>query len=127
MKSKRKHPRISIPQDVDLYLYNSSDDSRLTGRVPALLVDLTKQGAGLRFPQVLIDGRHIFYAALASDTVFIALVLRSPADDPEKLTTLLARPVWFDRNMEDSVTPFRMGVQFVDQAPPAVLSFFVQE
>lgn len=125
MISRRKYPRISTQQDVDLYLYNRNDDSQLTGLVPALLVDLTKQGAGLKFPQVLIDGRHLFYAALDSDTLLIALAFRPTDNDPENRTTLLARPVWFDRDMADSAMPFRMGVQFIDQIPPSLLSRFV--
>ena len=28
----------------------------------------------------------------------------------KKMMTLLARPVWFDRDMEDSTMPFRMGI-----------------
>lgn len=125
MKSRRLHSRISTSQDVDLYLYDRSNNSQLTGRVAAKLLDLSKQGAGLRFSQVLIDGNHLCYAALDSDTIFITIVFRPTGDDPEKITTLLARPVWFDRDMEDSVIPFRMGVQFVAQAPPSVLSRFV--
>jgi hypothetical protein len=127
MMNRRKHPRISDQQDVDLYLYNRDNDSQLTGRVPALLLDLSKQGTGLKFSQVLIEGRHLFYAALDSDTIFITIVFRPTNDDTEEITTLLARPVWFDRDMEDSVMPFRMGVQFVDQTPPSILSRFVRE
>lgn len=114
MKSGRKHSRTSAQQVVDLYLYDRSNDSQLTGPVAASLLDLSSQGAGLKFPQVLIDGNHLFYAALDSDTIFLTLVFRPSDDDPEKMTTLLARPVWFDRDMEDSAMPFRMGVQFID-------------
>jgi len=127
MKSRRKNPRISTQQDVDLYLYDRSNDSQLTGPVTALLLDLSKQGAGLKFPQVFIDGKHLCYAALDSDTVFIAIVFPPTDDDPEKTTTLLARPVWFDRDMEDSAMPFRMGVHFVNQTPPSVLRHFIRE
>lgn len=126
MKSRRKYPRTSTQQDVDLYLYNKSNDSQLTGRVTALLLDLSKQGARLEFCQVLIDGRHLFYAALDSDTICIAIVFPPTDDDPEKITTLLARPVWFDRDMEDSAMPFKMGVQFDKQAPPSILSHFIR-
>ncbi|MCX5871112.1 MAG: PilZ domain-containing protein [Deltaproteobacteria bacterium] len=126
MKSRRKHPRTSTQQDVDLYLYDRNNDSQLTGRVTALLLDLSKQGARLEFSQVLIDGKHLFYATLDSDAIFIAIVFPPTDDDPEKITTLLARPVWFDRNMEDSAMPFKMGVQFVNQAPPSILSHFIR-
>ena len=126
MKNKRNHPRTPTQQDVDLYLYNKSNDSQLTGRVTALLSDLSKQGARLEFCQVLIDGRHLFYAALDSDTLCIAIVFPPTDNDPEKMTTLLARPVWFDRDMEDSAMPFKMGVQFDKQAPSSILSHFIR-
>jgi len=114
MKNKREHQRIATDQNVDLYLYDRSNDCQLPGRVTALLLDQSSQGIGLKFSQVLINGNHLFYAALHSDTIFLSLVFRPKDDDPEKMTTLLARPVWFDRDMEDSTMPFRMGVQFVD-------------
>lgn len=126
MKHRRNHPRTSTQQDVDLYLYNKSTDSQLTGGVTALLLDLSKQGARLEFSQVLIGDRHLFYAALDSDTICIAIVFPPTDDDPEKMTTLLARPVWFDRNMEDSAMPFKMGIKFVNQAPPSILSYFIR-
>ena len=75
---------------------------------------------------MLIGDRHLFYAALDSDTICIAIVFPPTDDDPEKITTLLARPVWFDRDMEDSAMPFKMGVQFVKQAPPSILSHFIR-
>lgn len=127
MKNGRKRPRISTQQDVDLYLYNKGNDSQLTGTVTALLIDLSKQGARLEFSQVLLDGKHLFYTALASDTVFIAIVFPPTDDDPETMTTLLARPVWFDRDMEDHAMPFKMGVHFANQAPPSVLSHFIRK
>ncbi|MBU0663341.1 MAG: hypothetical protein KJ990_02235 [Proteobacteria bacterium] len=127
MKNRRKHPRLSTPQDVELFLYNRDNDSPLTGRVAAWLSDLSKDGAGLKFSKALIDGQHLFYAALDSDTIFIVIVFRPTDDDTENITTLLARPIWFDRDMEDSVRPFRMGVHLVDHAPSSVLNRFGQE
>ncbi len=84
MKSRGKHPRISIQQDADLSLYDRSNDSQLTGGVAALLLDLSRQGTGLNFSQVFIDGRNLFYVALDSDNIFITIVLRTTDDDPEK-------------------------------------------
>lgn len=127
MKNRRKHPRSSTQQDVELYLYNRNNDSQLTGQVTALLSNISKDGAGLKFSKALIDGQHLFYAALDSDTIFLVIVFRPTDDDPEKSTTLLAHPIWFDRDMEDSALPFRMGVHLVDHAPSSVLNRFVQE
>jgi hypothetical protein len=124
MKNGRNRPRISTQQDIDLYLYNKRNNSQLSGTVTAALIDLSKQGARLEFSQVIIDGKHLFYTALSSDTILIALVFPPTDDDPDTITTLLARPVWFDRDMEDHVMPFKMGVQFVNQAPPSVLKSF---
>ncbi|MDD3814768.1 MAG: hypothetical protein PHZ02_08985 [Desulfocapsaceae bacterium] len=126
MKSRRTHQRISNQQDVDVYLYNKSNDSQLTDRVTALLLDMSRQGAGLKFSQVLIDGKHLFYAALDSDTIFLIIVFRSTDNDPEEMTPLVARPIWFDRDMEDSTMPFRMGVQFIAPATPSVLSRLIR-
>ena len=115
MKSKREQQRITTVQNVELYLYDRNNDCLLPGRVTALVLDRSSQGVGLKFSQVLLDGKHLFYSALDSDTIFLTLVFQpSDDDDPEKMTTLLARPVWFDRDMKDSTMPFRMGVQFVD-------------
>ncbi|MBW6521732.1 MAG: PilZ domain-containing protein [Desulfoarculaceae bacterium] len=125
MKSRRKYPRNTTQQDVDLYLYDTSNNCQLTGRVSASISDLSSQGAGLKFSQALINGQHLCYAALESDTIFVTIVFQPTDDDSKNMTILLARPVWFDRDMEDSTMPFRMGVQFVDQNPPAALSVFI--
>lgn len=127
MNNRRKYPRILLEQDVDLRLLDLSGEARLTGRAPARLLDLSRQGAGLKFSQVLIDGRHLFYTALDSATMVIEIAFRPTDDAPEQMPPLLARPVWFDRDMEDSAMPFRMGVQFVDLIPPAVFSRFTQK
>jgi len=126
MNNRRKYPRIQIEQDVDLRLHDLSGESRLTGRASARLVDLSRQGAGLKFSQVLIDGRHLFYTALDSATMVIEIAFRPTNDAPEEMPPLLAHPVWLDRDMEDSATPFRMGVQFIDEIPSAVFSRLIQ-
>ncbi len=114
MESRRKNRRSSHQQDVVLFLYDKSNKSQLTVGVPALLLNLSKHGAGLKCSQVLIDGNHLFYAALDSDTIFLNIVFRPLADTDEEIMTLLARPVWLNRDMEDRDMPFSMGVQFVD-------------
>jgi hypothetical protein len=122
MNNRREHPRISTRQDVELYLYDKSTDTQLTERVPARLSDLSKKGAGLKFTQVLIDGRHLFYTALDSETIFIGIIFRPMDDASEETPPLLARPVWLNRDMEDNIMPFRMGVQFIDEIQSAVFS-----
>lgn len=115
-----------MEQEIDLRLHDVSGNARLTGRVPALILDLSRQGAGLKFSQILVDGRHLFYTALDSETIFLEIVLRSPDDTPEKTRPLLARPIWLNRDMEDSAMPFRMGIQFIDELPSAVFSRLTQ-
>lgn len=121
MKNRRRHPRISIEHEINLHLYDLQTHSRLTGGLPALLADLSVQGAGLKFSQVLIDGRHLFYSALDSNTVGILLIFPPRENDSEEVE-IAVRPIWFDRDMEDQITPFRMGVQFVEEAPASLLS-----
>lgn len=113
MESRRKNHRSFHQQDVDLFLYDKSNKSQLTVGVPALLLNLSKHGAGLKCSQVLIDGNHLFYAALDSDTIFLNIVFRS-MEGTDKEMALLARPVWLNRDMEDRDMPFSIGVQFVD-------------
>jgi len=127
MNNRKKYPRILTEQEVDLRLHDLSGESRLTGQTPARLVDLSRQGAGLKLSHVLIDGRHLFYTALDSETMVIEIAFRPTDDAPEEMPPLLARPVWLNRDMEDSATPFRMGVQFVDLIPQAVFSLFTKK
>jgi len=125
MLNRRKYPRILTEQEVALQLHDVSTNARLTGRASALLLDLSRQGAGLKLSQVLIDGRHLFYAALDSETILIEIVFRA-TDDAEEMPPIPARPVWLNRDMEDSTMPFRMGVQFIDEIPSAVFSRLIQ-
>lgn len=108
-----------------LYLYDSRSDTNLTGQIVALLEDISKQGAGLRISQVFVDGKHIFYAGLGSETTVLKMVFRSTEGNPEAITTLFARSVWFDRDMQDTTDmPFRIGVKFVEPVPKSCLGCF---
>jgi len=126
MQNRRRYPRIPTEQEVDLQLHDLSGNARLTGRVPALLTDLSRQGAGLKLPRILVDGSHLFYTALDSETTFLEIVFRATDDPPETTPPLLARPIWLNRDMEDCAMPFRMGVQFIDEIPSAVFSRLLQ-
>ncbi|MBC8317832.1 MAG: PilZ domain-containing protein [Desulfobulbaceae bacterium] len=120
MERERKHERLSAKLNVGLCLYDQTTGTKLTREVSCRLSDISRQGAGLKIPQILIDGKHLCYTAQDSDTVDLILVFHDITDESAS-TVILAKPVWFDRDMEDTVLPFKIGVEFLAQASNELL------
>jgi hypothetical protein len=120
MVTERKHQRISAKLNVGLCLYDQKTETKLTREVSCFLSNISRQGAGLKIPQILIDGKHLCYAALDSDTINLILIFHDITDETAS-TVILARPIWFDRDMDDSALPFKIGVEFLDQTSKELL------
>ena len=86
-----------------------------------MLSDISRQGAGLKIPQILIDGKHLCYTALDCDNISLTLVFHDITDESAS-TVILARPIWFDRDPEDKALPFKIGVEFLAEASTELLS-----
>lgn len=120
MITERKHQRIPAKLHVGICLYDQNTETKLTREVSCQLSDISSQGAGLKIPQILIDGKHLCYAALDSDTINLILVFHDITDETSS-TVILARPIWFDRDMDDTALPFKIGVEFLDQTSKKLL------
>ncbi len=120
MVTERKHQRISAKLNVGLCLYDQKTETKLTREVSCFLSNISRQGAGLKIPQILIDGKHLCYAALDSDTINLILIFHDITDETAS-TVIFARPIWFDRDMDDSALPFKIGVEFLDQTSKELL------
>jgi hypothetical protein len=120
MVTERKHQRISAKLNVGLCLYDQKTETKLTREVSCFLSNISRQGAGLKIPQILIDGKHLCYAALDSDTINLILIFHDITDETAS-TVILARPIWFDRDMDDSALPFKIGVEFLGETSKELL------
>ena len=120
MVTERKHQRISAKLNVGLCLYDQKTETKLTREVSCFLSNISRQGAGLKIPQILIDGKHLCYAALDSDTINLILIFHDITDETAS-TVIFARPIWFDRDMDDSALPFKIGVEFLGQTSKELL------
>lgn len=120
MEQERKHERMPVKLNVGICLYDMKTETKLTREVSCRLSDISRQGAGLKIPQILIDGKHLCYNALDSDTVHLILVFHDITDESAS-TVIFAKPIWFDRDMEDTVLPFKIGVEFLVHASNELL------
>ena len=120
MVTERKHQRISAKLNVGLCLYDQKTETKLTREVSCFLSNISRQGAGLKIPQILIDGKHLCYAALDSDTINLILIFHDITDETAS-TVIFARPIWFDRDMDDSALPFKIGVEFLGETSKELL------
>jgi hypothetical protein len=121
MDKERKHHRVPAQLNVGLCLYDQQIEKAVTREVSCQLSDISRQGAGLKIPQILIDGKHLCYAALDSDTIKLTLVFHD-ITDPSASIIILAKPIWFDRDPEDKALPFKIGVEFLAEASPELLN-----
>lgn len=126
MEKERKHQRMPTKFNVGLCLYDQRTETKLTREVSCQLSDISSQGAGLKIPQILIDGKHLCYAALDSETINLTLVFHDITNESAS-TIILARPIWFDRDMNDAVLPFKIGVEFLAQASKEFLNNIVNQ
>jgi hypothetical protein len=111
-KQQRRTHRTVGKIFISVLLRDGTEGPILAGPVPALLHDISPEGAGLSMSQVRLGDYHVFYSPReeVSNTLQIEIPLSGEKDE---VLSLPARPVWFDRGATDDVMPFQLGVEFL--------------
>lgn len=104
----QRHP---LAMDGLLYLCRGVNGDRLSRPVKCSITDLSRKGAGLITPQIIVDNHHLFFAALESDQHILHLEIEA-GDDNTAPITIPVRPLWFDRLLHDDQKPFKIGIAF---------------
>lgn len=105
-----KTPRIETNIPVFLRLQENGTEHLHPGSVSATMVDISKSGACLLIPKLLINGKHLFFATLNSTHV---MILQSEENTGNiKKFNISAQSVWMDSYKHDNRMCFQVGVCF---------------
>ncbi len=107
--------RINTDLELKVRLKENSQDKILKGEVSATVINISKGGACLVLPQILIDRTHLFFSTLRSDahTTHTLVLEASQEAELELEFPIYAKSIWMDSNPHDSRVVFKVGIQFL--------------
>lgn len=108
-KERRRSSRITVEFSVDLMLV-SPDGKTMAGPINVTLNTFSLHGGSVLLPSIQADGMHLFYGC--NDPEGCCLMLRFK-DDDEKSHTISCRPVWFDKELDEVPSYYKMGFEFI--------------
>lgn len=119
---RRQDKRYPCVHRVSIFLAKGEHGKPTTATLTGNLIDISLTGAGLSLPEILDDQTHLAYTAMESTELLLHVVLKH-GDGQEII--LPAQPAWFNRSLSEHLTPFRLGVQFIEALQPEQLALFI--
>jgi PilZ domain len=105
-----RSPRIETNIPVWLQLQENSTGQLHPGTVSASIINISKSGACLRIPKLLINGKHLFFVTLNSTHT---MILQFPEDTKESEGfNISAHSIWMDSYEHLNCLCFKVGVCF---------------
>jgi len=108
----RRESRNSCNMDIDVYLSYGEDGEAVTPVFRGRLISLSRRGAGIALDEVMAGPTHLAYGPMESDTLRLTLVFHLQEDDDNLRVD--TRPVWLNKEQNEDIPPFRIGVEFID-------------
>lgn len=111
-KELRQENRSSCNTEIGVYLSQGDDGTAVTPVFRGQLISLSRRGAGIALDEIMAGPTHLAYGPMGSDTLRLTLVFRLRENDGNLLID--TRPVWLNKEQDEDIPPFRIGVEFVD-------------
>ncbi len=115
VKERRKLKRYQVKLEIKLTLYDAEAEEHLIEPAPAVICNISRGGAVLELSEVIRQGKHLFFAPLESDTIQFNLVVPVFQGEQAETVELLAKPVWFNRDMAMEERSFLIGIEFQER------------
>lgn len=112
MTDKRRAKRISVELPVTVYLFDRKEANRLDDYLEGRITNFSPVGAALIAPKIQLEGKHLFYTCHDNQDMVLELVFESDSD-PGTVISIMAVPVWFDRDLDSEKKHFVLGVNFL--------------
>lgn len=109
----RKEERQPSNLKVGVFLSQGKNGPTLSPPFWGKLISISRQGAGVAIDKIMFDRTHLALGPMSSDTLQLNIILSSDEDVDTPLT-LPVKPVWFDKKSDDSMPPFRIGIEFLE-------------
>ena len=113
--NKRRAKRISVEFPVTVYLFDSKGKNRIGDPLVGRINDFSPLGAALSVPGIMLNGKHLFYTCNDNPDFVLELEFEL-RDSSEKIITVPATPIWFDRDHESDIKQFNVGLKFLVNA-----------
>jgi len=127
--SKRRVKRISVELPVKVYLFDNKGKSLIGEPLAGQTRNFSPLGAALTVGSILISGKHLVYTCQDNqDTVLVLAFERSNiTESSEKIITIHANPVWFDKDLNADRKKFEVGVEFLTDPKSPEIRTLCQE
>lgn len=122
----RRAKRISVELPVTVYLFDNKRKARIGDALPGRIKDFSPLGAAMSVATIMLEGRHLFYTCSDNPDIVLELSFELSAY-PDKIITVPATPVWFDRDLESDKTQFDVGLKFLANAKSPEIKILSQE
>ena len=104
--------RISVELRVKVYLFDNKGKTRIGDPVGGRITNFSPLGAALSVPAIMMGEKHLFYTCNDNPDFVLQLEFEL-RDSSEKIITVPATPVWFDRDHEPDIKQFNVGLKFL--------------
>jgi hypothetical protein len=112
--------RISVELRVKVYLFDNKGKTRIGDPVGGRITNFSPLGAALSVPAIMMGEKHLFYTCNDNPDFVLQLEFEL-RDSSEKIITVPATPVWFDRDHEPDIKQFNVGLKFLaDSKSPEI-------
>jgi hypothetical protein len=116
----RRAKRISVELRVKVYLFDNKGKTRIGDPVGGRITNFSPLGAALSVPAIMMGEKHLFYTCNDNPDFVLQLEFEL-RDSSEKIITVPATPVWFDRDHEPDIKQFNVGLKFLaDSKSPEI-------
>jgi len=104
--------RIEHDLNMQVGLQDIHTGEPLPGMTSTTVVNFSPQGACLILPNLIVNGRHLFYATLNKDRYNLLLHFED-RNGIEGECTIAAQPIWMDTCQHLSKPAFKIGIRFL--------------
>jgi len=115
MSDKRGAKRISVELPVTVQFLDSRKKTRIGEPLAGAIRNYSPLGAAMRVATIMLHGRHLFYTCADNPEIVLELTF-ALSSGSDRIITIPARPVWFDRDLESETTQFDIGLKFLADA-----------
>jgi hypothetical protein len=118
-QERRREQRQLCPPEIGVFLTQGKNGAAASPVFQGVLISISRFGAGIALAEIMADRTHLAYGPMGSDTLQLNIVLPFPGR--ETPLTLPVRPVWLKKEQGGGLPPFRLGLEFLEPLPPAIL------
>ena len=125
-RDMRRAKRISVELPVTVCLFDNRRKIRIGEVLPGRIKDFSPLGAAMTVATIMLDGKHLFYTCSDNPDIVLELSFELSGSQ-EKIITVSATPVWFDRDLESDKPQFDVGLKFLTSAKSTEIKILSQE